>query len=295
MKQITTYTFTQPINTLNNDTLAKHAYRKLGKLEHQLVSTTPLYDDIYFQDVEGYQVSNLVFEKRKEPNQEAVVEEVESRIEALGLQDNLSEETLAKIEEEVYLDLKQFAGTTKKVVKVVVSNKHNLLLVEANAKLSDEVLPFVLDLVGSVGLSAKVFDAVDMESMLTQWVFDERKCLPDQFMLVEKVNLGVKSELDKSPKPANIKVSKEYPADAEVLNWIKVGKVVKAVELEYDGAYVFTVDHKFAVTGGKFVEAFSFEGDEDSAPSVNFMSKELLQLPVLFDMMTLLVEQVENV
>ena len=140
------------------------------------------------------------------------------------------------------------------------------------------------------------YEAPIIEKLLTNFLLDDVRNIPDPFMLGEKVEMGDKSEFEKSPKSSTIKISKEYPADKEVVTFITDrNKVAKLIELDYDGVVKFSFTNKFEVKGIKFQEDLDFKPDEDSTDSVNFMSQCLLQLPVAFDIINSLDKQVSEV
>ena len=104
-------------------------------------------------------------------------------------------------------------------------------------------------------------------------------------MLVDKAELGVKSEFDKTPKSPTVKVEKEYPADEETVSFITNRNLVaKTLKLDYDGVVEFLITNKSEIKGIKFTESLAFKPDEDSSDSVNFMTQYELQLPSTFSM-----------
>lgn len=292
MKTISTYSFDNKVS-FNEELLQSKEYRPLGRLESQRLSVKPLFDETVLQNVENFTVVGFVYEERKEPDSEMVAEEVENRINEFP---NVSEEAIAQIEEDVYTKLKYYAGTKKTNFKVYIDHTKGLMIFDTTRKMVDNVIGEVLSLLedSSIGLSIVQPDAPIMENLLTEFIVTS-KLLPDTMVVLDKVNLGAKSEFDKSPKQATIKIVKEDPESTQVMDWIKQGKVVKSLQIENDGGLEFTINNQFNITGGKFVEWAKVETDEELAPSVEFMQKAVVQLPLVFNTVESLIKAAKKV
>lgn len=293
IKQVTTFTFTGK-TFFNEDFILDNTIRPLTKEEDTLVKFSPLYDDTFIQQVERFQVAKITLQQRK-PVDEDVLSEVTSQ----RVGEDATLEEYESMSEDVYRELMQYTGfKPSKHALVIIDNQSGKLLITTNTKNTDDMMSLVIGSLEGEYEDLKLvdFEAPLIEKLLTNYLLDESKNLPDPFMLVEKVNLGSKSEFDKSPKNATISIKKEYPADSEVLAFISNrNKVVKLLQLDYDGVVELEFTNKFEIKGIKFKEDLAFEPEDDSAESLNFMSQYVLQLPVLFDIVNSLEEQVSLV
>lgn len=293
IKQVTTFTFTGK-TFFNEDFILDNTIRPLTKEEDTLVKFSPLYDDTFIQQVERFQVAKITLQQRK-PVDEDVLSEVTSQ----RVGEDATLEEYESMSEDVYRELMQYTGfKPNKHALVIIDNQSGKLLVTTNTKNTDDMMSLVIGSLEGEYEDLKLvdFEAPLIEKLLTNYLLDESKNLPDPFMLVEKVNLGSKSEFDKSPKNATISIKKEYPSDPETLGFIlNRNKVVKLLQLDYDGVVELEFTNKFEIKGIKFKEDLAFEPEVDSAESLNFMSQYVLQLPVLFDIVNSLEEQVSLV
>ena len=276
MKQFSAYTFTGKV-TISEEAILDKVYRPLSKLEHQRVSFTPLFEETYFQQVGNFQVAKILLETRKEPDSNVLRDKVIER-----LQENPTHDPEV-VEEETYLELKLLAGTKLQSTMVFVDNTLGKMLLSCTRKLADEVMEDLLSaLEGDYEeLTLIKSEAVIGEKLLTQWVSSDKPLEP--FCLGETTHLGKRSELDKSPKNANIKIDKVYANDEEVLQHVGNGNVVKLLMLEFDGCCDLLLTSDMFIKGVKFKESAAFKEDEDTSESVNFMTQYQLQLPLIFD------------
>ncbi len=280
MKQFSAYTFTGKL-TLSEEAILGKVYRPLSKLEHQRVSFTPLFDETYLQEVStkdtSFQVAKVLLETRKEPDSNVLRDKVVER-----LQENPSHDPEV-VEEETYQELKLLAGTKLQSTMVFVNNTSGKMLLSCTRKLADEVMEYLLEVFdgGYEELTLIKSEPVIGEKLLTKWTASDE--LPEPLCLGETTHLGKRSELEKSPKNANIKIDKVYANDEEVLQHISNGNVVKLLMLEFDGLVDLLLTSDMFIKGIKFKESAAFKEDADTSDSVNFMTQYQLQLPLVFD------------
>lgn len=291
MKKISTYTFKGKID-FNEELILTKTNTKLSKEQTTLINFDPLFDDTYVQKVGKFKVLNIRYTKRKEPDKVVLAEKVFEYLDEKELPQDV--DTVERITEEKRLELMQYTGYTSKAAVVAVDNSTGKLIVAEDRKFSDEIMSSLLEVLQGdyEELALLSSEPVLTEKVLTSFLVDERKNLPDPFILVEKVELGDKSIVDKKPKTATIKVDKQYPADDEVLAFVNnCNKVVKCLELEYDGLVDMVVTNTLFLDKIKFLEHLKASPDEDASDSVNFMTQYELQLPAVFD----IINQLEKV
>ncbi len=292
MKKFAVYNFKGAIQ-LNEEAILDKTVNTLTKEQTTLVSFDPLFDETFIQDVNGYQVVKIRFTSRKEPDKTILAEQTAAHIEEKGLPQD--EDTYNAVQEEKRLELMQYTGYTSKAAIVAVDNSTGKLVVAEARNFADMIMEDLLYCFEGDYSELELLstEPVATENILTGFLLDERKNLPDPFTLVEKVSLGKKSVLDKKPSSATIKVSKTYPAVDEILSLVTdLGNVVKDLELEFDGILCFNVTNTLSIESVKFLEDLKFKPDEDTSDSVNFMTQHQLQLPVVFDVINRLEEVV---
>lgn len=293
MKNLAVYSFTGK-TSFNEEYVLNNTIRELTSEEDTLSTFTPLFDDTYIQGVERFSVAKVVFQERKEPDNDFLEQEALKE-----LPEEHTEEELADKVYQLRRKFIQFTGMKKPQESlVVIDNQTGKLIIGNNPNNADKIMHTVLSSLegGYEYLHLVTFEAPLIEKLLTNYILNESKHLPDPFMLVEKVALGDKSEFEKSPKAVTVSVKKAYPADEEILAFISnCHKVVKLLQLEYDGVVEFDFTNKFEFKGIKFKEGLAYEDDPELAPSVNFMSQYVLQLPTVFDIVNKLEEQVNSV
>lgn len=287
MKQITLYTAkVTPSIQLSPAAL----YQPLTQQQDSSIGLVELFEGKTLQELAIPDNNTLALKikhsVRKEPKQEVIDAEVDTR-----LKGDETEEQMAAIEEEVYLQAKRLAGVTHKTYMAFVNFGTNEILIDAPRNTADEGIAFMLqNIIGnSSECEFELFkqEAVLMEKLLTQYVVKE-STVPEPFMLGEVTKLGKKSELDKSPKSPTVAISKEYCGSEEVLNHVKAGKYVKLLELDYDGIMSLQLDNTFFIKTIKYFESLSFKSDEDVADSVNFMTEYTDKLATIYDVVRIL-------
>jgi len=293
LKNLAVYKFTGT-TSFNTEYIYNNVVRELNSEEDTLATFAPLFDETYIQNVDRFLVAKVVFQERKEPDADFLEQEALKLLE-----EDHTEEELADRVYDLRRKFIQFTGMKKPQESlVVIDNLTGKLIIGNSPNNADKIMHLVLSSLeeGYEDLQLVSFEAPLIEKMLTNYILNESKHLPDPFMLVEKVALGDKSEFEKSPKSVTISVKKEYPADGEVLAFISNRhKVVKLLQLDYDGIFEFDFTNKFEFKGIKFKESLDYEYDEELAPSANFMSQYVLQLPTVFDIVNKLEKQVEEV
>ena len=292
MKNLTVYKF-EGNATFNEEFISQNKERDLYSEEETLIHFKPLFEDTYVQKVEGFTVAKIVYLQRKEPDKAFVEKEALKELS----EDYTEEEFINKVSD-LRKKFIQFTGMkTPQDSLVIIDNSSKKMVIGNTPSNSDNVVSKVLESVeGFESVELVSFSAPIVEKLLTEFILDESKNLPDPFMLVEKVNLGDKSEFEKSPKNATINIKKEYPADEEVVAFINNRhKVVKLLQLDYDGVFEFEVTNKLEIKGLKFKEELAYKKDEDSSESLNFMSQYVLQLPTMFDVVNSLENQFSKV
>ena len=294
MKKFAVYNFKGAIQ-LNEESILAKTVNTLTKEQTTLVSFDPLFDETFIQDVNGYQVAKMRFTSRKEPDKTILSEQVDSYLETIDLpQDESSYQQLCNaVQEEKRLELMQYTGYTSKAAIVAVDNSTGKVVIAEARNFADMIMGDLLSCFEGDYSELELLstEPVATETILTDFLLDERKNLPDPFTLVEKVSLGKKSVLDKKPSSATIKVSKTYPAVDEILSLVTdLGNVVKDLELEFDGILCFNVTNTLSIESVKFLEDLKFKPDEDTSDSVNFLTQYQLQLPVVFDVINRLEE-----
>lgn len=290
MKKFAVYNFKGAIQ-LNEEAILSKTVNTLTKEQTTLVSFDPLFDETYIQEVNGYQVAKIRFTSRKEPDKTILAEQTAAHIEEKALPQD--EDTYNAVQEEKRLELMQYTGYTSKAAIVAVDNSTSKVVVAEARNFADMVMGDLLSCFEGDYSELELLstEPVATETILTGFLLDERKNLPDPFTLVEKVSLGKKSVLDKKPSSATIKVSKTYPAVDEILSLVTdLGNVVKDLELEFDGILCFNVTNTLSIESVKFLEDLKFKPDEDASDSANFLNQYYHQLPVVFDVINRLEE-----
>lgn len=294
MKQITLYSAkVTPSIQLSPATL----YQPLTQQQDSSIGLVELFEGKTLQELAIPDNNTLALKVkhsvRKEPKQEVIDAEVDTR-----LKGDETEEQLAAIEEEVYLQAKRLAGVTHKTYMAFVNFGTNEILIDAPRNTADEGIAFILQNIidNSSECEFELFkqEAVLMEKLLTQYVVKE-STVPEPFMLGEVTKLGKKSELDKAPKSPTVSITKEYCASEEVLNHTKAGKYVKLIELDYDGIMSLQLDNTFFIKGIKYFESLNFKADEGSADSVNFMTEYTDKLATIYDAVGILKGELDKV
>lgn len=228
---------------------------------------------------------------RKEPKQEVIDAEVDTR-----LKGDETEEQIATIEEEVYLQAKRLAGVTHKTYMAFVNFGTNEILIDAPRNTADEGIAFILqNIIGnSSECEFELFkqEAVLMEKLLTQYVI-KSATLPEPFTLGNAVKMGDKSILDEKPTNPNINITKDPVYNQEILNHIKAGKYVKLLEVTYDGALDVKIDNTFYMSGITYDE--SFKADKSVADSVNFMTEYTDKLATIYAAVGILQGELDKV
>jgi DNA recombination-dependent growth factor C len=294
MKQITIYTAkATPIIEVSPAAL----YQPLTQQQDSSIGLVELFEGKTLQEIAVADNSTLALKikhsVRKEPKQDVIDEEVATR-----LKGDETEEQVARIEEEVYLQAKRLSGVTNKTYLAFVNFNTNQILIDAPRNVADEGIAFILQNV--IGNSSECefelfkLEAVIMEKLLTQYILKE-STVPEPFMLGETTHLGKKSELDKNPAAATVKISKVYASDEEVLAHTKVGKYVKLLELDYDGVMSLQLDNTFFIKGVKYFESLNHKDDPDTADSVNFITEYTDKLAAIYDAVSILKGQSEAV
>lgn len=293
MKQITTLKF-EGKASFNEEYILSNTQRPLTQFEDSLVKFAPLFDETYTVQVGKYQVARIELKERKEPDTGVLDSKT---LEALP--ETHTEEEYETVWEDKRRELIQDTGfKNSKNPLVIIDNETNKIIITESQKVVESVSSLMLSSLQGEYENVELvkYEAPIIEKLLTNFLLDDFRNIPDPFMLGEKVEMGDKSEFEKSPKSSTIKISKEYPADKEVVTFITdKNKVAKLVEMDYDGGVKFRFTNKFEVKGIKFQEDLDFKPDEDSTNSVNFMSQYLLQLPVVFDIINSLDKQVSEV
>ena len=292
MKNLTVYKFEGSAD-FNEDFISQNKERDLYSEEETLIHFKPLFEDTYVQKVEGFAIAKIVYLQRKEPDKVFVEKEALKE-----LPEYYTEEEFINKVSDLRKKFIQFTGMkTPQDSLVIIDNSSKKMVIGNTPSNSDNVVSKVLESVeGFESVELVSFATPIVEKLLTEFILDESKNLPDPFMLVEKVNLGDKSEFEKNPKNATINIKKEYPADEEVVAFINNRhKVVKLLQLDYDGVFEFEVTNKFEIKGLKFKEELAYKKDEDSSESLNFMSQHVLQLPTMFDVVNSLENQFSKV
>ncbi len=290
MKKFAVYNFKGDIQ-LNEEAILAKTVNTLTKEQTTLVSFDPLFDETFVQEVNGYQVTKIRFTSRKEPDKTILAEQTSAHIEHKALPQD--EDTYNAVQEEKRLELMQYTGYTSKAAIVAVDNSTGKVIIAEARNFADMIMSDLLSCFEGDYSELELLstEPVATETILTGFLLDERKNLPDPFTLVEKVSLGKKSVLDKKPSSATIKVSKTYPAVDEILSLVTdLGNVIKSVQLEFDGVFEFDVTNTLSIESVKFLEDLKFKPDEDTSGSVNFMTQYQLQLPVVFDVINRLEE-----
>ena len=281
MKQITIYTAkVTPVIELAPTAL----YQPLTQQQDSSIGLVELFEGKTLQEISLADNNTLALKikhsVRKEPKQDVIDEEVETR-----LKGDETEEQVARIEEEVYLQAKRLAGVTNKTYLAFVNFNTKQILIDAPRNVADEGIAFILqNIIGnSDACEFELFkqEAVLMEKLLTQYVVKE-STVPEPFMLGEVTKLGKKSELDKAPKSATVSITKEYCASDEVLTHTSAGKYVKLIELDYDGILSLQLDNTFFIKGVKYYESLKHEDDPDATASVNFMAEYTDKLAAIY-------------
>lgn len=294
MKQITLYSAkATPSIQLSPAAL----YQPLTQQQDASIGLVELFDGKTLQEIAIPDNNTLALKikhsVRKEPKQEVIDEEVETR-----LKGGETEEQISTIEGEVYLQAKRLAGVTHKTYMAFVNFGTNEILIDAPRNTADEGIAFILqNIIGnSSECEFELFkqEAVLMEKLLTQYVVKD-STVPEPFMLGEITKLGKKSEIDKAPKSPTVSISKEYCGSEEVLNHVKAGKYIKHLELDYDGIFLLQLDNTFFIKGLKFLEDLNFKPEEDTADSVNFMTEWTLKLPVVYTAVGILQGELDKV
>lgn len=293
MKKISTYNFKGNIN-FNEEFITSNSGNTLTKEQVTLVNFEPLFDETYVAQVGIFKVAKIRYTSRKEPDKVVLSDLVFKHLDDNNLPQDV--DTVEHVMEEKRLELMQYTGYTSKVALVVIDNTTGKFIITEDRKFSDNVMSLLLEsFCGDYDeLSLLSTEPVLTEKVLTNFLVDECKHLPDPFTLVEKVELGDKSILDKKPKTATVKIDKLYPADEEVLSFVSIGKVVKKLQLEYDGVLQVLVDNTLFIDKVAFQEDLKFKPDEDASDSVNFMNCLLPQLPVVFGAINLLESTVKE-
>tara|TARA_Y100001963_G_C6722324_1_gene419707 strand:- start:356 stop:1255 length:900 start_codon:yes stop_codon:yes gene_type:complete len=297
LKKLEVFSFTGKM-VLNEEVLNQETYQpnlELSREQDIKVDFIPLFEDTLIQQVNRFTMAKLFLQSRKEPDKKLLEKVTLSR---LG-NDHTEEEYVAK-ECDVRRELIQYTGVKETNILVVIDNETGKLILsnlDTQTDIADDVIGTLRDYVsGYEDLELIKFQAPIIEKFLTNVLLDESKNLPDPFMLVDKAELGVKSEFDKSPKGSTVKVEKEYPSDAETVSFItNRNLVVKALKLDYDGVIEFLINMKSEVKSIKFTEALAFKPDEDSSDSVNFMTQYELQLPSIFSMINKITKTLSEV
>ena len=294
MKQITLYAAkTTPTIELSSSAL----YTPLTQQQDASIGLVELFEGKTLQELAIPDNNTLALKikhsVRNEPKQDVIDAEVDTR-----LKGDETEEQMAAIEEEVYLQAKRLAGVTHKTYMAFVNFNTNEILIDATRNTADEGIAFILQNVigNSSDCEFELFkqEAVLMEKLLTKYVVKEFT-RPAPFILGEVTKLGKKSELDKAPKSATVSITKEYCASEEVLNHTKAGKYVKLIELDYDGIMSLQLDNTFFIKGVKYFESLNFKADEDSADSVNFMTEYTDKLATIYDAVSILKGELDKV
>jgi len=283
---------------LNEEVLNQETYQpnlELSREQDIKVDFIHLFENVLVQKVNRFTMAKLFLQARKEPDKKLLEKVTLSHLDS----DHTEDEYVAK-ECDVRRELIQYTGVKETNILVVIDNESGKLILsnlDTQTDIADDVIGTLMDYVsGYEDLELVKFQAPIIEKFLTNVLLDESKNLPDPFMLVDKAELGVKSEFDKSPKGSTVKVGKEYPSDAETVSFItNRNLVVKALKLDYDGVIELLVNMKSEIKSIKFTEALAFKPDEDSSESVNFMTQYELQLPSTFSMINKLTETLAEV
>lgn len=287
MKKISTYNYKGNIK-FNEEFIIENSNNSLTKEQITLVNFEPLFDETFVEQVGKFDVAKIRFTSRKEPDKVVLSEQTFKHLDDNNLPQDV--DTVERVMEEKRIELMQYTGYTSKVALVVIDNASGKFIITEDRKFSDNVMSSLLQAFNGEydEISLLSTEPVLTEKVLTSFLVDECRNLPDPFTLVEKVELGDKSVLDKKPKNSTVKIDKLYPADDEVLSFVGIGKVVKRLQLEFDGILQVVVDNTMFIDKVVFQEDLKFKPDEDATDSANFMSCLLPQLPVVFDAINLL-------
>ncbi|AKO61069.1 exonuclease recombination-associated [Pseudoalteromonas phage H101] len=281
MKQITLYSAkTTPAIEVAPAAL----YQPLTQQQDSSIGLVELFEGKTLQEISLAGNNTLALKikhsVRKEPKQDILDEEL-----SLRLKGDESQETVARIQEEIYLQAKRLSGVTHKTFMAFVNFDTNQVLIDAPRNVADEGISFILQNVigNSSDCEFELFkqEAALMEKLLTQYVVKE-STVPEPFMLGEVTKLGKKSELDKAPKSATVSITKEYCASDEVLTHTSAGKYVKLIELDYDGILSLQLDNTFFIKGVKYFESLNHKDDPDVTESVNFMTEYTDKLAAIY-------------
>lgn len=293
MKKISTYNYKGDIK-FNEEFIIENSNNSLTKEQITLVNFEPLFDETFVEQVGKFDVSKIRFTSRKEPDKVVLSEQTFKHLEENNLPQDV--DTVERVMEEKRIELMQYTGYTSKVALVVIDNASGKFIITEDRKFSDNVMSSLLQAFDGEydEISLLSTEPVLTEKVLTSFLVDECRNLPDPFTLVEKVELGDKSILDKKPKNSTVKIDKLYPADEEVLSFVSIGKVVKKLQLEFDGVLQVVADNTMFIDKVAFQEDLKFKPDEDATDGVNFMNCLLPQLPVIFDAINLLESTVKE-
>lgn len=292
MKQFTVYTFKGKM-FFDKESIQNNTYRHLKdptqSEELSLTSFVTLFDETLLQQVGDYQIVKVRHTERKEPDKGVLLENVDEYLEDYPNTDPLSAEEIVRKR------LMKYTGLKQKEAIVFIDNVTGKLVIAQDRNFGDMVIGKIKDVLTENSdyedLELLSTCPVITERMLTKFVVKE-ECVPEPLALGEVINLGKPNEIDKRPKPANIKISKTYAAEDEVLEHTKNNKYVKLLELEWDGVIDFQVDTTLFIKGVKFKESMKVEKDDDSTDSVYFMTLMQTQLPEVVNIIDKLVEQV---
>lgn len=294
MKQFTVYTFKGKM-FFDEECVRNNTYRQLKDPEQSeelsLTSFIPLYDETLLQQVGNYQIVKIHHTERKEPDKGVLLENVDEYLE-----DHPNTDVLAA-EEIVRRHLMKYTGLKQKESLVVIDNTTGKLIVAQDRNFGDVIIDKIRDVLSYKSdyedLELLSTCPVITEKVLTRFVVKE-ECVPEPLALGEVINLGKPNEVDKRPKPANVKISKTYAAEGEVIEHTRNGKYVKLLELEWDGVIDFQVDTTLFIKGVKFKESMKVEKDDDVTDSVHFMTQMQVQLPEIIKIIDKLLNEVKS-
>lgn len=292
MKQFTVYTFEGKM-FFDKESIQNNTYRHLKdptqSEELSLTSFVTLFDETLLQQVGDYQIVKVRHTERKEPDKGVLLENVDEYLEDYPNTDPLAAEEIVRKR------LMKYTGLKQKESIVFIDNSTGKLVIAQDRSFGDVVIGKIKEVLTENSdyedLELLSTCPVITERMLTKFVVKE-ECVPEPLALGEVINLGKPNEIEKRPKPANIKISKTYAAEDEVLEHTKNDKYVKLLELEWDGVIDFQVDTTLFIKGVKFKESMKVEKDDDSTESVYFMTLMQTQLPEVVSIIDKLVEQV---